>query len=114
MKLLIDTHSDLSINPFAILPIFVPILKYVPIVNSKFNAFIRNRDGLFEFIEKQISEHEKLSIEKDNDITDFVFAFFNEMKQRQNNKSTDDHSFVYDTSSFLFVIFFYFIVDNNW
>lgn len=107
MKLLIDTYSNLSINPFAILPIFVPMLKHVPIVNSKFNAIVRNRNGLFEFIEKQISEHEKLSTEKGNDITDFVFAFFNEMKQRQNNKSTDDHSFVYDT---LFLFYHFFIL----
>lgn len=113
MKLLIDTHSNLSLNPLAILPIFVPMLQHVPIVNSKFNAIVRNRNGLFGFIEKQITEHEKLSIENDNDITDFVFAFFNEMKQRQNNKSTDDHSFVYDIHLF-FVTFFYFIVNNNW
>jgi len=91
-----DTHNTLALNPFAVLPMFVPIFKHIPIVNSKFNAMMNNRNSLFEFIERQISEHEKLLINKkaDDGITDFVYAFFNEMEQRNSKSANEqDHSF---------------------
>jgi cytochrome P450 family 2 subfamily U polypeptide 1 len=75
----------------------VPVLRNIPIINSKYNEFMRNRNSLFEFIEIQISEHEKLPRNKDytDEASDFVFAFFKEIEQRKNKSSDEDHSFVY-------------------
>ncbi|XP_019625214.1 PREDICTED: cytochrome P450 2U1-like [Branchiostoma belcheri] len=75
-----------SIPVSALLPAFIPILRYIPVVNRSFVEGLKVTLHIGTHIQEQIREHEATF--DPNDIRDFIDAFLLEKRGRQADENT--------------------------